>query len=469
MSDTWSPTDWQALPGRHQPRYDDAVALAAALVRLASLPPLVTSGEILALREELQQARAGRRFILHAGECAERLDECTPDLIASRLKVLLQMSLVLEAASGLPVIRIARMAGQYAKPRTSETETRGDQTLPSYFGDLVNAPEFTPDARRPDPARLLAGYHHAALTLNFIRALVDGGFADLQHPEYWELPWTPDDSSEIAKTYRALVTRLGRSSDEAERLRRAGRARPDSGNAFYVSHEALHLACESACTRQVPRRAGWWNLGTHLPWIGDRTRAVDEAHIRYASGIANPVAVKIGPSACPDDLRRLIETLNPRREPGRLLLIHRLGVDRIESLLPPLLTAVSEADPTALWLCDPMHGNTRTAAGDPSRKVRRVEDILAELDAAFDLHERLEIPLHGVHLELTGEDVTECTGGNGGLSEDDLARNYQTRCDPRLNRDQALEVAFLIARRLHAGRALRPALRPQADLVDGHA
>ena len=438
----WSPSTWQARPQSQQPVYADRTELAAALDRLQQLPPLVTSWEILALKQLLADAAEGRRFLLQGGDCAESFDDCTSPLISNRLKVMLQMSLVLVHGLKLPVVRVGRFAGQYAKPRSTGTETRDGVSLPSYRGDLVNGAAFDADARRADPQRLIRGHASSAMTMNFVRALIDGGFADLHHPEYWDLGWV--EHSPLHDEYRQMVESIGNSLRFMETL--AGEPigsyqRVD----FYTSHEALVLHYEQALTRQVPRQWGWFNLSTHFPWIGMRTAALDGAHVEFFRGLRNPIAVKVGPAVTPDQLLRLVDVLDPDRDPGRLTLIHRMGAKAIEAGLPPLLAAIKSAGRKPLWVCDPMHGNTETLGNGV--KTRRFENIRAELDLAFDLHAAAGTRLGGVHLELTGENVTECLGGARDLTETDLARAYKSQVDPRLNYEQSLELAMRIVRK----------------------
>lgn len=445
----WSPESWQARIAAQMIDYPDRAALDRAVKKLSMLPPLVTSGEVERLTNLIAQAQEGRRFLLQGGDCAETLDDCRPDKVTAQLKILLQMSLVLVHGMKKPVIRVGRFAGQYAKPRTSATETRDGLTLPSYFGDLVNGAPFEPDARRPDPARLLAAYHHAAVTLNFIRALIDSGFADLHHPENWDLRFM--EHAGLRPSLRAEYHRMTNQLAEALRFMEAlgdGSVDELSRVEFFTSHEGLNLYYESAQTRQVPRKSGWWNLTTHLPWIGQRTRDADGAHVEYFRGIRNPIAVKLGPDADPADVVRLINVLNPENEPGRAVLVTRMGAKRAEKCLPPMLAHVADSRRRVLWVCDPMHGNTRTATPDGTVKTRHFDDILQELEITIDAHARIGTNMGGVHFELTGEDVTECVGGSGGVTEDDLASNYASLCDPRLNYQQALEMAFLLARRL---------------------
>lgn len=440
--DNWSPTSWQSADVRQQPTYGDPEAVEAIAARLAVLPPLVTSWEVEALKGQLASAARGDRFVLQGGDCAESFAECTSDSITAKLKILLQMSLVLTHSLKKRVIRVGRFAGQYTKPRSADTETRNGRTLPSYRGDLVNSLDFTAEAREPDPLNLLRGYQRSALTLNFIRGLIDGGFADLHHPEYWNLEFV--NHSQNAAEYQRRVESIGDSLRFMETLAGVEVGQIDRVD-FYTSHEALHLVYEQAQTRTVPHREGWYNLSTHLPWIGLRTAFRDSAHIEYARGIRNPLGVKVGAGMSPADVAHLVEVLNPGAEEGRLALIHRCGAERIAEELPPILRAVCATGKPVLWICDPMHGNTKgTREGI---KTRAFSDILSELEQAFDLHAANGTILGGVHFELTGEDVTECTGGARGLDEQGLRKAYRSQVDPRLNYEQALEMALLVARK----------------------
>jgi len=443
----WQPTSWQKRPAQQQPQYSDQAALERVVAALSRLPPIVVSWEVETLREQLADAQRGERFLLQGGDCAEGFDDCESDLIAKKLKILLQMSLVLQHGLKRPIIRVGRMAGQYAKPRSADRETRDGVTLPTYRGDLVNGSPFTPEARRPNPELLLRGYERAALTLNFVRALVDGGFADLHHPEYWDLDFVRH--SPLKEAYQRIVTSIGDALDFFESTS-GRRVHEVSRVDFFASHEGLHLLYEQAQTRFIPRRQRWYNLSTHLPWIGMRTAGVDGAHVEYFRGISNPIGVKIGPGMTGEWLRDLIGVLDPHNEPGRLTLIHRFGIRDIERCLPPLIQAVRATGQAVLWVCDPMHGNTEVTASGV--KTRRFENILGELETAFRVHEEMGSRLGGVHVELTGEDVTECTGGARGLVDGDLARAYRSQVDPRLNYEQALELAMLIARRASATR-----------------
>jgi 3-deoxy-7-phosphoheptulonate synthase len=443
MLQEWSPRSWRTRTALQQPDYPDSAALECVLAQLRQLPPLVTSWEILQLHQQLAEAAAGQRFVLQAGDCAERFVDCQPARITNTLKVLLQMSLVLVVGAQKPVIRIGRFAGQYAKPRSAPDETRDGVTLPSYRGDIINRPEFTAAGRTPDPELLLRGYERAALTLNFVRALVKGGFADLHHPEYFDLDWV--ENTPMAAEYHRTVDTISDSLRFMENVLGVRAGETDRID-FFTCHEALHLGYEEAQTRRVPRRPGWFNLSTHFPWAGYRTNQPDGAHIEYLRGIENPVAIKVGEGTTQDDIAHWLDALDPMRKPGHLTLIHRFGSSRIAGGLPRLVEAVRAEGGRVLWICDAMHGNTHTTAG--GIKTRRFDDIYSEVEQAFDIHRAMGGQLGGVHIELTGENVTECIGGANGLSEADLDRAYESQVDPRLNYEQSLELGFLIARKM---------------------
>ena len=438
----WHPASWQGFEASQQASYPDQAELARAVADLSRLPPITTSWEVDALRDHIAKAQRGEAFVLQGGDCAETFDECTSENIVDKLKILLQMSLVMIYGLKKPVVRIGRMAGQYAKPRSADTETREGTTLPSFRGDLVNRSGFTPDDRIPDPQMILRGYERAALTLNFVRSLVDGGFADLHHPEYWDLGWVGHSSA--AEDYHAIVRSISNALDFLETV--SGRQFHLTQRAdIYAAHEGLHLPYEQAQTRYVGRegRQRWYNLTTHFPWIGMRTAQLDGAHIEYFRGIANPVGVKVGQGMTREWLQDLVRVLNPNNEPGRLTLIHRFGAKAIDEHLPPLITAVKETGSPVLWVCDPMHGNTESTAD--GTKTRRFDNVVSEVKSAFRVHQSMGSYLGGVHLELTGDNVTECTGGARGLTDADLARAYKSTVDPRLNYEQAMEVAMLIS------------------------
>ena len=437
----WFPASWRGFPVRQMPVYSDQAALRTVEARLANAAPVIAIDDAARLREKMAELADGRGFLLQGGDCAESFEDCESDTIAQKLKILLQMSLVLLHGLKVPIIRVGRMAGQYAKPRSADTETRDGVTLPSYRGDLVNRAPFTAADREPDPQLLLRGYERAALTFNFVRALVDGGFADLHHPEYWNLAFVRH--SPLKDAYQRIVDSIADSLDFFESI--SGRPVHETNRVeFYASHEGLHLLYEQSQTRFIPRQQRWYDLSTHMPWIGMRTAQVDSAHVEFFRGVANPIGVKVGPGMNAEWLQELLAILNPQNEPGRLTLIHRFGVKNIERDLPPLVQAVRSTGQTVLWVCDPMHGNTETTAAGV--KTRRFENILQEFESARRIHEELGSYLGGVHFELTGEDVTECTGGARGLTDADLKRAYRSQVDPRLNYEQALELALLIAR-----------------------
>lgn len=437
----WTPQCWRSKPAAQQPVYPDLAALERVLAQLSRLPPLVSSWEIENLKHQLAEAAHGERFLLQGGDCSENFLDCESGAIASKLKILLQMSLVLVQGGKKRVIRLGRFAGQYAKPRSAETETRSGVALPSYRGDMINRAGFTANERAADPELLLRAYERAGLTVNFIRALIEGGFADLHHPEYWELGFVAN--SPHAAEYTRMVETIGDSLRFMETL--TGYVLADINRVdFFTSHEGLHLAYEQAQTRQVPRRTGWYNLSTHFPWVGERTRSLEGAHIEYFRGISNPIGVKIGPSITAAEMLQLAEALNPQNEPGRLTLIHRFGAEHVERCLPPLAEAALRQGKQVLWCCDPMHGNTETTQS--GIKTRRFERILSELEQSFRILKACGTQLGGVHFELTGDNVTECLGGASGVTEADLVRNYRTQLDPRLNYEQAMEMALLLAR-----------------------
>jgi len=436
----WRPDGWRGRAALQQPAYRDAERLAQVSDSLAALPPLVTSWEVEALKAQLARAQQGKAFVLQGGDCAESFIECTSPRIVDQLKVLLQMSVVLTAGLKLPVVRVGRMAGQYVKPRSADTETRDGVSLPSFRGDLVNRPGFTQEEREPDPDLLLRGYEHAAMTLNFVRSLMDGGFADLHHPENWDLGFVGQSSS--AERYHRIVQRVADGLDffesiSGEKIHEARRVD------FYCSHEGLHLLYEEAQTRFLEKRGTWYDLTTHFPWIGARTGDPEGAHVEFFRGVANPVGVKIGGSMDTATLQALVCRLNPDDQPGRLALIHRLGAAQVQKELPRLVRAVRDTGLGVVWICDPMHGNT--VATEDGVKTRRFADIASELEMAISIHRAEGSTLGGVHLELTGEHVTECTGGPRGLTDTDLRRDYRSTVDPRLNYDQAMEIAMLIA------------------------
>lgn len=442
MTTTWTPDSWQKRPALQQPNYDNPAELTEALKTLSQLPPLVTAWEVDRLRGQLAAAADGNAFVLQGGDCSESFDDCNSGTILRKLKVLIQMSLVLICGSKKRIVRVGRIAGQYAKPRSADMEKRGEVELPSYRGDIVNRSGFTPAERRPDPQLMLRAYERSSLTINYIRALSEGGFADLHHPENWDLEFVRNTPG--SRRYQQLLESLSDSIRFMEAVS-AGELTQLTRVDFFTSHEGLLLLFEQALTR-MERQRGWYNLGTHMAWIGDRTRAVDGAHIEYFRGIRNPIGLKVGNSMAPDELIDVIKILNPDNEPGRLTLIHRFGAEKIRAKLPVLAEAVLRSGCKVLWSCDPMHGNGQTARN--GIKTRSFDDIMSEIITAFRIHKEVGSRLSGIHLELTGEDVTECIGGPGNLSESDLTRDYRSQVDPRLNYEQAMEIAFLIAEQM---------------------
>jgi 3-deoxy-7-phosphoheptulonate synthase len=439
----WSPLSWRSKPAAQQPSYPSQAELESALRRLAALPPLVTAWEIESLKGDLAEVAAGRKFLLQGGDCAESFDDCNAPAIMNRIKVLLQMSLVLVHGSEKPVVRVGRFAGQYAKPRSSDNETREGTTLPAYRGDLVNRKSFDEVSRIPDPELMLRAYERAALTLNYTRALARGSLADLHHPENWDIGFI--QKAELAKEYAQILHSVSHALRFMENVLGLHAEVMQTVDLF-TSHEGLHLPYEEAITRSEADR--WYNLSTHFPWIGARTAMLGGAHIEYFRGIANPIGIKVAASTGTEACLRVLDVLDPHREPGRITLIHRFGVDKIRISLPDLIRAVKASGRQVVWCCDPMHGNTKTTSG--GIKTRHFADILSEVAAAFDVHAAEGTYLGGVHLELSGEDVTECIGGASGITESDLARAYKSDVDPRLNYEQALEVAMLIAHHLRS-------------------
>ena len=445
MTENWSPDSWRGLPIRQVPGYPDEAALARVEETLHRFPPLVFAGEARRLKERLAAVATGKAFLLQGGDCAESFAEFHPNNIRDMFKVLLQMAVVLTYGAGLPVVKLGRLAGQFAKPRSSETETQNGQTLPSYRGDIINGLEFDTAAREPDPQRMVQAYSQSAATLNLLRAFAQGGYADLHRVHSWNQDFVAD--SPQGERYRALADRLtetldfmaacGLDSDTTPQIRETE---------FYTSHESLFLSYEEALTRIDSTTGDWYDCSAHLVWLGDRTRQVEGAHAEFLRGIKNPIGMKCGPTLEPDDLLRLIDRLNPENEPGRLTLITRMGADKVEGRLPCLIRAVRREGRQVVWCCDPMHGNTITSSN--GYKTRVFGRILDELHGAFAIHDAEGSYAGGVHFELTGQNVTECIGGAQGVSEASLAERYLTHCDPRLNASQALELAFEIAEAL---------------------
>jgi 3-deoxy-7-phosphoheptulonate synthase len=449
MPTTWSPDSWRSRPIRQVPAYPDPARLTAMEDRLRRYPPLVFAGEARRLKAALGQVADGRAFVLQGGDCAESFGDFTANIIRDTFRVLLQMAVVLTFGASVPVVKMGRMAGQFAKPRSSDTETIDGETLPSYRGDIINGPEFTPEARIPDPARMETAYFQSAGTLNLLRAFASGGYADLHEVHRWNLGFVA--RSPLVERYRDLAHRIdetlafmqacGMNSVTTPQIRETD---------FYTSHEALLLPYEQALTRVDSTSGDWYACSAHFLWIGDRTRQPDGAHVEFLRGVKNPIGMKVGPSMDPDELVRLIEILNPDDELGRLTLISRMGAEKVERMLPPLVRAVKRAGRRVVWLCDSMHGNTISTAA--RLKTRSFDAILQEVRGFFDVHAAEGTWAGGVHVEMTGRDVTECVGGAHRLTEADLSRNYETFCDPRLNAEQSLELAFLVAEELKARR-----------------
>lgn len=439
---SWSAASWRKFPSAQQPDWPDADALKKAEARLSALPPLVFAGEARHLTRDLAEVANGQAFLLQAGDCAESFDDFSADSIRDKLKIILQMAVALTYAAGVPVVKVGRIAGQFAKPRSADTETVGDVALASFRGHMVNDDAFDTEARRPDPERLIAAYHQSASTLNLLRAFTKGGFADLSQVHLWNQQFVA--SSTEGQRYERIASEIDRA------LRFMAACGIDLGAEaglhqvdFFTSHEALILPYEECLTRVDSLTGDPYDCSAHMVWIGDRTRQLDGAHVEFFRGICNPVGCKIGPTCTPEELAGLCERLNPDRQPGRLTLIIRLGADKVEELLPPLVRAVEAAGHPVIWACDPMHGNTFTSAG--GRKTRRFDDILSELRAFFAVHRDEGTWPGGVHIELTGDDVTECLGGSEEILEGDLGVRYTTTCDPRLNGRQSLDLAFQVA------------------------
>ncbi|UVO53367.1 class II 3-deoxy-7-phosphoheptulonate synthase [Sphingomonas sp. SUN039] len=447
MATNWTPQSWTAHEARQLPTYPDADALTRATTTLSSFPPLVFAGEARELTDELAKVVDGRAFLLQGGDCAESFAEFHPNNIRDTFRVILQMAVVLTFASKLPTVKLGRMAGQFAKPRSADTEELDGVSLPSYRGDIVNDIAFEAAGRAPDPQRMVQAYNQSAATLNLLRAFAAGGYANLHQVHAWthdfmgRSPWT--------KQYRDVADRIGEALD----FMNACGINPDTvpqlkGTQFYTSHEALLLPYEQALTRQDSLTGGWYDTSAHFLWIGDRTRFENSAHVEFLRGIGNPLGMKVGPSLTPDVLLRLLDTLNPGRVPGRMTLITRYGHDKIEGALPALVRAVKREGHPVLWSCDPMHGNVVKAAN--GYKTRPFERILAEVRGFFAVHRAEGTFGGGIHVEMTGQNVTECTGGAVDVTEIDLADRYHTHCDPRLNAAQSLELAFTLAEMLNA-------------------
>ena len=450
MAKKWTPNSWRSKPVIQVPEFPDPNALKTVEERLASYPPLVFAGEARALKQHLADVSEGKAFLLQGGDCAESFAEHGADNIRDFFRVFLQMSVVLTYAAAKPVVKVGRIAGQFAKPRSSDVEKKGDDVLPSYRGDIINGIDFTPADRIPDPQRQIMAYRQSAATLNLLRAFAQGGYANLEHVHEWTLGFVKNNPA--SERYTELADRLGEtlrfmraigfSADKHQRLRETD---------FYTSHEALLLGYEEALTRIDSTSGDYYTTSGHMVWIGDRTRQADHAHVEFFRGIKNPIGMKCGPSMEPDDLIRLTDILNPENEPGRLTLIARFGHEKVGDHLPGLIRAIEKEGRKVVWSCDPMHGNTISAGG---YKTRPFDYVLSEVQNFFAIHKAEGTYAGGVHFEMTGKDVTECTGGAHAVTEKDLADRYHTHCDPRLNASQALELAFLIAELLQEDRGV---------------
>jgi 3-deoxy-7-phosphoheptulonate synthase len=451
----WTPASWRERPARHIPTdYADPAQLARVEGELRRMPPLVFAGEARRLKSLLADVSAGKAFLLQGGDCAESFKEFSADNIRDLFRLILQMAVVLTFAGGKPVVKVGRMAGQFAKPRSEMTETVGGVTLPSYRGDNINGMEFEAAARAPDPERLMRAYSQSAATLNLLRAFAGGGYADLHNIHRWTLGFV--DSSPQGARYRELSDKISESLAFMGAIGVTPQSHPDLSRVeFFTSHEALLLGFEEAMTRVDSTSGDWYDVSAHLLWIGERTRQLDGAHVEFARGVRNPVGLKVGPTLEPDELIRLIDALNPTEEAGRLTLYGRFGADKIAGRLPRLMAATRREGRQVVWAIDPMHGNT-IKAGNYGYKTRPFDRILAEVRSFIDIAQAEGVHPGGVHLEMTGQDVTECIGGARAVVEGDLADRYHTHCDPRLNAEQALELAFLVAERLKAERAAVP-------------
>ncbi len=452
MSNGWSPESWRSKPIVQVPDYPDAAALKEVEATLNGFPPLVFAGEARKLKAMLANVSRGEGFLLQGGDCAESFAEHQADNIRDFFRVFLQMAVVLTYAAAMPVVKVGRIAGQFAKPRSAPTEKLGEIELPSYRGDIINGPDFTEAARQPDPHRMIKVYRQSAATLNLLRAFATGGYATLEHVHRWTLGFVTD--SPQGHRYREIADRI---SETLDFMRACGIDAESTAQLrttdFYTSHEALLLGFEEALTRVDSTSGEWYDTSGHMLWIGDRTRQPDHAHVEFCRGVRNPIGVKCGPTLDPDELIRLIDTLDPTNEPGRLTLICRFGADKVEDHLPALIRAVEREGRSVVWSCDPMHGNTIKAG--TGYKTRPFDRILQEVERFFAVHRAEGTHAGGIHIEMTGQNVTECTGGARAISETDLSDRYHTHCDPRLNADQALELAFLVAEGLKKERADR--------------
>jgi 3-deoxy-7-phosphoheptulonate synthase len=442
MVEAWSPSSWRHLPIEQQPVWPDPGELERALKQVAGFPPLVFAGEARSLQAELGRVAAGNAFLLQAGDCAESFEEFSADIIREKLRVILQMSVVLTYSIGVPIVKVGRIAGQFAKPRSAATETVDGVTLPSFRGHIVNDPLATEAARLPNPERLVQAYHQSASTLNLLRAFTKGGFADLSRVHAWTQEFV--SSSPEGRRYETLASEIDRALAFMRACGIETESNPNLSEVdVYTSHEALILGYEEALTRRDTLTGAWYDCSAHMLWIGERTRELDGAHVEFLRGVSNPIGCKIGPTTTADYVLELCEVLNPSQIPGRLTLISRMGADKVESGLRPLLRAVADAGHPVVWACDPMHGNTFTAPS--GRKTRHFDDIVREISGFVVAHRAEGTWPGGIHVELTGENVTECLGGGDPVSDVDLDDRYETVCDPRLNARQGVDLAFRVA------------------------
>lgn len=456
MTSKWTPQTWRDKPILQVPTYPDQAKVDEVEKTLSGMPPLVFAGEARSLKKALGDVSEGNAFALMGGDCAESFAEFHPNNIRDTFRVLLQMAVVLAFGASMPVVKIGRLAGQFAKPRSSDTETQGDVTLASYRGDMVNAMPFTEEDRVPDPERLVRVYNQSAATLNLLRAFAQGGYADLHKVHQWNLDFVAD--SPEAASYRDLSERLDETLKFMDACGLNAASTPQlRETAFYTAHEALLLNYEEALTRVDSISGDWYDTSAHFLWIGDRTRQLDHAHVEFMRGIKNPIGMKCGPSTDPDEMIRIIDTLNPENEAGRLTLISRMSSDKVLELLPPLVRRVRDEGRNVAWVCDPMHGNVIKASN--GYKTRPFDRILTEVRGFFDVHNAEGTHAGGIHLEMTGQNVTECTGGAMAITDEDLSARYHTHCDPRLNAQQALELAFLLAEELKEARNVPTPIR----------
>ena len=445
MKENWSPQSWKFKKALHQPVYDNVPKLNKITKKMKKLPPLVFAGEVRELKCELAKCADGKGFLLQAGDCAESFAEFHPNYIRDTFRVIMQMAVILSFASGVPVVKLGRLAGQFAKPRSSPIEKKGDLELPSYLGDMINCIDFSKKAREPDPERMIQAYNQAASTQNLLRAFAYGGYADLSTIQSWNLDFVK--KSKQGSNFKNLANRI---SECLNFMNACGvnnqNVRQLSETNFYISHEALLLPYESAFTRIDSTTGDWYNVGAHMLWIGDRTRGLNGAHVEFCSGISNPIGIKVGPTTKHNELVKVINRINPKNEAGKIILIVRMGAGNIEKLYPPIIKAIKKNKLKVVWSCDPMHANTEKAKS--GYKTRNFKNILSEVKSFFKVHKSEGTYAGGIHLEMTGQNVTECMGGMQKISDKDLSSRYHTHCDPRLNASQSIELAFLIASHL---------------------